>query len=372
MKVFAPVNLPDSEKQTLCETLLEEFSIPVVRITNKGEMHVPCPFGIHKDQDKNPTGSINYHKLAYKCLGCQASGSLLWFVASLRHETIVEAREWFNKTTGLNGQVMELPDLLKLFDALYAEDKKEKAPIPRYSKKVLEPWMFIHPYMTDPVEDGGRGIDEETYKHFLIGYADDYRVGANKTSERIIIPHIWNKELVGWQTRRLLDDGTPKYLNSPDFPKEQTLFNYDDTFDTVVVVESPMSVIRHYPEIPNIVSTFGASVSNEQIRLLKRFSNVVLWMDNDVAGWTAVQGSGKGRYRKEGMAEKLAPFTNVLVVDNPYNADPADLDTNWVKGLIELALPYSVWQPPKELLCHICEKIVHNGKCSEVIDRGVA
>ena len=362
MKTFAPVSLPDSEKRNLCEGLLEEFGISVVRTTSRGEMNIACPFGFHQDQLKNPTGSLNYLKLTYHCLGCQASGSLPWFVASIRNSSVEDARDWLGKTTGINGSVMDLSALLKLFDAIYVESKKEKFPIPNYSFKVLDPWMFIHPYMTDPIVEGGRGIPEETYKHFRLGYAQNYRVSGNRTSERIIIPHIWKDQLVGWQTRRLSDDGTPKYLNSPDFPKDQTLYNFDPKAKQVVVVESPMSVLRHWHEIPNMVSTFGASVTNEQIRLLQGIPEVVLWMDNDKAGWTATK-------RMESL---LSPYTNVLIVDNPYHADPADLDTIWVQGLIETALPYPVWQQPIQLLCRKCEKIVHNGKCSEVINHGIA
>ena len=355
MTAFAPATLPDSEKQALCERLLDEFGINIARITNRGEIHMPCSFGNHQDQDKNPTGSLNYQKLTYKCLGCQASGGLLWFIASFRNSSAVEAREWLGQATGTDGSIMDLPDLLRLFDAIYQNGHHEKSPIPRYSKKVLDPWLFIHPYMTDPIEEGGRGVLEETYKYFSIGYAQDYRVGENKTSERIVIPHFWDGELVGWQTRRLSNDGSPKYLNSPDFPKEQTIYNYDVEQDRAIVVESTMSVLRHWHALPEIVCTFGASVTDEQVRLLQKIPTVILWMDNDEAGWNAVQGRKIGNKRYPGLAEKLAPYTNVLIVENPYAGDPADLDTETVIGLVNNAIPYSVWQPPKIL------EVIQNG-----------
>ena len=355
MTAFAPALLPDSEKQALCEGLLDEFGINVARITNRGEIHIPCPFGMHNDQDRNPTGSLNYQKLTYKCLGCQASGGLLWFVASLRNSSAIEARDWLSKATGTDGSVMDLSDLLRLFDAIYDNGHHQKSPIPHYSKKVLDPWLFIHPYMTDPVEEQGRGIPEENYKHFSIGYAQEYRVSENKTSERIIIPHFWDGELVGWQTRRLCDDGSPKYLNSPEFPKEQTIYNYDPYQDRAIVVESTMSVLKHWHALPELVCTFGASVTDEQVRLLQKIPTVILWMDNDSAGWNAVLGRPSKGKREAGLAEKLAPYTNVLVVENPYAGDPADLDTDTVINLVQNAVPYSVWQPPKEL------EVIHHG-----------
>jgi DNA primase len=93
------------------------------------------------------------------------------------------------------------------------------------------------------------------------------------------------EQLVGWQARRL-DGGKPKYKNSPDFPKDTTLFNYDYLRDTVVIVESPMSVMRHWHHMPYVEATFGAAITNEQLRLISKHPKVILFLDNDKAGWS--------------------------------------------------------------------------------------
>ncbi len=98
-------------------------------------------------------------------------------------------------------------------------------------------------------------------------------------------------KLVGWQSRRLdSSDGTPKWLSTPEFPKDSTLFNYDEVCKAdpnfVVVCESPMSTLRHQHHLP-IVATFGAEVTDRQVRLMAEFDRVVLWMDPDNAGWRA-------------------------------------------------------------------------------------
>lgn len=357
MTTFAPALLPDVEKENLCRSLLDEFGIDVIRSMQDELIHA-CPFGSHKDQQRNPTASLNYHKLTFHCLGCGAKGGLLWFIARLRGEDQNQARQWLSKETGHDGHVMELANLLRFFDALYGEQSKDPEPIPSFSPSVLNPWRIIHPYMTDSPQDGGRGVPESTYLHFQVGYASNYSMGPGQPdSERIIIPHFWEGTLVGWQSRRLFDDGTPKYKNSPNFPKDSTLYNFPSSRDRIVLVESPLSVLRRFDSVPDMSASFGATVTDAQIRLLQSFSTVILWMDNDNAGWSAVSAIG----------EKLMAHTNVLVVENPYAADPADdLSESTIQALIDSAVPYSVWQPPTSLLCFRCQQPAHQSLCKEV------
>jgi hypothetical protein len=117
-----------------------------------------------------------------------------------------------------------------------------------------------------------------------------------------------------------------------------------------------MSVLKHCHHLP-IEGTFGASVTDRQIRLLARHERVILFMDNDKAGWRAVEGYIEGEGRKQkvisiGMVERLQPYCEVLVVQNPYAADPGDMDDETVYELARSAVPYAVWQcpEPEELL----------------------
>lgn len=319
--------LSDGEKEQLCRDLLSEFGVTKVSVQANGEMIHSCclPWGLHKNGDASPSASLNYRKLVYNCLGCQNGGSLVWFIGSCRGTSGHEARSWLFHKSPDSPDEQPLSQLLEFFDSIYEKKNSFRPkPIPHMHERVLDPWLKIHPYLTDV-----RQVPVETIRSF--------RVGWNEQSDRIVIPHFWRGGLVGWQTRRLADDGTPKYLSSPDFPGGQSLFNYEPD-RPVVVVESPMSVLRHAHHT-HFEATFGASTTDLQHVLIGNHPDIVLWMDNDKAGWKATRT----------LSEALEPFAAVKVVDSPWAADPADMDAETVRSLIDTAIPSSVWAPPDKL-----------------------
>jgi hypothetical protein len=348
--------LPDSEKQRLCQQLLDEFGVNRVKIVERtGEMRHGCilPGGEHSDQQRNPTASLNYKKLTYKCLGCNQSGGLLWFIGIMRGCSGHQARKWLSKETGTDGEVQSLAKLLDLFDSLYSQ-RQTRPDIPKMSMKILKPWLLVHPYMTDV-----RKVPEKTLYHFRVGYGEFKQPDSDVVSKRIVIPAIWDGSLVGWQTRRLFNDGTPKYLSSADFPRDQIIYNFDPKRKEAIVVEAPMSCLRHWHHIDNIEPTFGASVADKQLNHLKKHRRLVLFMDNGDAGWNAAclgTHDFKGKLTRPSMAEVLSPYCQVDVVFNPYVKfdsegrviwlDPADLDDKTTEELVDAAVPYSVWRPP--------------------------
>lgn len=339
--VFEAGLLPESEKERLCRTLLDEFGARNIRHGGEGELIHSCvlPFGLHKNGDRNPSASLNYKKLVYNCQGCENNGGLLWFIATCRGERSSQARKWLNSQTGLGGEEQSLSSLIAYFDEVYAKRPNAQAPIPHMSERVLEPWKVIHPYFTEI-----RGIPAETVMKFKAGYGlIDVKLpdGSKVKSHRVVIPHFWKGELVGWQSRRLIkSDGTPKYVSSPDFPKDVTLFNHAPRERTdVVVVESAMSVLSKDPLIP-MVATFGASVTDRQVRLLALHRRLFLWFDNDEAGWAATRS----------VAERAEPYTQVFVVPSLWAADPADMDDTTAFSLVEAAVPFHLWEQPKELI----------------------
>lgn len=312
--------------------------------------------------------------LTGNCLGCGSSGGLLWFIATCRGETSLEARRWLEQTAGLGGQVLELDAMLRFLDAIYA--RPVAVPIPSYSDRMLKAWEFRHPYLIE-----GRGISEETYERF--------RLGWDPRADRVVLPHFWQGKLVGWQTRKLPSEwrsmeveddsplihsgmaNAPKYHSSPDFPKDATIFNYAPQ-GHAVVVESMMSVLRHEQAPLHWEATFGAKVTDLQIRRLVKHGWVTLWMDNDRAGWDAVSGHREVKPTKEkpegkdavpGMAEVLAQYIPVKVVDSPWHQDAGDLPTDVAVELVNAAVPWSAWHPPKVLYCFNCKLTAHSGLC---------
>ena len=323
--------MSDEEKERLARELLFEFGATSVQKSRNGELRHSCvlPFGLHTNGDANPSADFNYQKLTYCCFGCGNAGGLLWLIGVCRGESTERARLWLESRTGVGADEQDLTSLLELFDALYSPKEQEDhyTPIPRMDERILVPWMHIHPYMTEV-----RGVPEDT----LIRYA----VGWDPQANRIVIPHFWEDSLVGWQTRRLANDGTPKYRSSPDFPKDSTLYGYDAEADEVIVVESPLSVLSKAHLGWHIEATFGALVTERQIRRIARHRKVILWMDNDEAGWRATSHLG----------EALTPYSEVWVVDSPWAADPADLDDDeYARLLKEAVIPYPLWSVPTDL-----------------------
>lgn len=338
---FEPATLPDSVKQEMCEGLLAEFNTEIVRVTTKGELICRCPMPWHNDN--SPSASLNYKKLAFNCFSCGSHGGLLWFISSCRdNSTGKQARDWVEGRVGLGqNSDFDLDALLNVLDAIFEHKSAGPDPIPVYSKDVLKPWRYIHDYLTDV-----RKIPEDTIIKMKCGWDPD--------KDRIVIPHFWKGDLVGWQSRRLRKDGTPKYLSTAEFPRDRTLYNAQNGGDELaVVVEAPMSSLRHLHHMPEIKGTFGSEVTDAQVRLLSKYPRIVLFPDPDSAGWNSVTGKWEqvGRRRKQvqvGLVERLIPYSDVRVVQNPWAADPADLDDETVQSLVDDAVPAALWQRPKK------------------------
>jgi DNA primase len=345
---FEAIALDDASRERLCRDLLAEFGVTHVKVTSRGEMIHSCclPFGRHANGDRKPSASLNYRKLTYKCLGCGGKGGILWFIAVCRGLDGPQARKWLGEQTGMDGNVMELATLLRAIDAMFEGKAVEVPTIPEYPTAILDRWEGIHPYLTDgDPESGlpGRNVPEATLKHFRVGYAPDYFMGAERASqERIVIPQFWRGKLVGWQARRIDDEDEPKYKNSVEFPKDFTIYNFDpDDPGDVVLVESPLSVLRHWHHQPGLAATFGKDLTDWQIRLLRRCRSLVYWPDPDEAGWNAA----------EYAIEHLSRYVSIRIVNSPYDVDPGDMhEDEVVDRLIGDALPWGLWKRPERLI----------------------
>lgn len=326
------LNLTDEEKRMMVLDLLEELGADNIKVVGDEIIH-SCilPFGLHANGDRNPSASFNWRKLVFHCYGCGSSGGLTWFIGCTKGISGTEARKWVRDRSEVDGEEA-LKSLIKYLDSLYDPERPETAPpIPTFNPQILAAYEGIHPYLTD-----FRKIPVDNCRHFQVGY--------DQSTNRIVLPHFWRGDLVGWQTRRLTDDGTPKYKNTPDFPKNETLFNFNglraNTPHTaqILVVESVMSVISKWHLAP-MTSTFGASVTEKQKRLLANCPVAVLWFDNDEAGWNATRDVG----------DYLVQYGSVFVVESEWAADPADLSDEDFEATWANKVPYPLWHPPEQL-----------------------
>jgi DNA primase len=276
-------------------------------------------FGMHKNGDSNPSASLNRETLLFNCFTC-GGGSIIWLVQNVLDVPREEAFALLKKhASGLVAIPVE--KFLDKLNKIFKEEEENVEEVPTYSKKILERWVGISSYLTD------RGVSEAVQKEMQTG-VDLNRTEVAKlpggpdyvTVDRVILPHFRRGELIGWVARKMTNvEGVAKYKNSKGFPRGAWLYNLDNCVDMdwVYVVESPMSVlVLKSRGIENVVATFGAKVTIEQINLLRKFSKVVIFMDGDPAGHKAT----------DTLIEGLEKFTRLEVIATPENEDAASLN----------------------------------------------
>ena len=126
-----------------------------------------------------------------------------------------------------------------------------------------------------------RGLSYETLETFEIGFS--------KVKERVVIPvRDQNFKLVGFIGRATKPEQEPRYLYNKGFKRADVLFNINNAkkYSSCIVVEGSIDAMMvHQAGFPNVVSTLGAQVSPNQIKMLKRyFDSIIIFSDNDDAG----------------------------------------------------------------------------------------
>ena len=267
-----------------------------------------CPF----HDEKTPSFTVSPSKQFYYCFGCAASGTALGFVMEYERVDFVEAVEMLAGELGLEvprtGGPQRDDGIERLHAALAAADRF-------YQKRLREAPEAIE-YLR------GRGISGATAKRFGLGYAppgwrhllDEGQAG---TPEELLRAGLVNRNesdrtydrfrgRVMFPIRdrrgrtiafggRVLDDGTPKYLNSPETPvfhKGRELYGLYEARRArhdpprLVVVEGYMDVVVLAEHgIDYAVATLGTSVGGPHIeRLFSVVHEVVFCFDGDEAG----------------------------------------------------------------------------------------
>ena len=276
----------------------------------------------HKNGDESPSASMNAESRLYSCYS-YGGGDVLWFIQEMEDVDRAGAFNILSQfvTDRWDDDRSSVLDMIK---KIMKQDDSEVA-APTYSPIILRPWAGIHPYLTNE-----RQLNLHTLQRYNVGYDEKERV--------IIFPHFWQGNLVGYQKRALTVENypktkpdknglIPKYKNSPGFPKDSSLFNFDVVQSrgtkSVVVVESVMSVLKAeswfdegHTDWGNVLCTFGGKVTNSQIDILRQFESVILFFDNDQSGWSGVTH----------LYEGLKKFCKLYTIELPEGLDLADLD----------------------------------------------
>lgn len=302
-----------------------------------------CPF----HNEKTPSFVVSPQKQIYHCFGCGVGGNVIGFLMAQDHMEFPVAVEW-------------------LADRLNIKIPKQNAQADRnesQNEKLLRinsyaQWFFENELKTSKstlAYIGKRGISEETRKKFLLGFAPDNfesltnflrskkiptefalslglirkRDQANSYYDfyrnRLVFPIRNQKgQFIGFGGRTLAADEPAKYINSPESPlynKSRELYGLFEARkqisqkDRVLIVEGYIDVLAcHQLELDYAVAPLGTSLTEDQIKILKRYSeNFYLMFDGDSAGKKAAI-----RATELCFAAKLHPKIIIL----PQNEDP--------------------------------------------------
>jgi hypothetical protein len=290
----------------------------------------PLPFGMHPNGDQNPSASFNKRKLVFNCFACGGMG-VVEFVQTVHDCSEDDAIRLIQRfaTPGEIEGVYDPASVIADIRARFAEEEWVKPQIPTFSERIVNRWKCYSAYLDE------RGVTREVQKEMRTGVdlGNKDKVGSVWLEQpRVVIPHFWKGQLVGWSKRKILaSQFDPKYKHSPGFPKSLTLYGLDqtDTDEPLVVVESPLSVLRMKSEgFTNCVATFGAAVKEDQARELRAFDRVTIAFDGDSAG---AQGAAK-------LTEMIKGHCYTKVAWLSPGTDPGDLDREALDAVLASAV----------------------------------
>ena len=342
-------------------TSLSAVIAPSVKLIKAGREHKACcPF----HAEKTPSFTVNDEKGFYHCFGCGAHGDAIRFLTDARGLPFMEAVKELAAKAG-----MEIPAV----DSKMRERAEKSAGL----HEVMEAANLWFREQLDGVEGGDarkylkeRGISDATKKKFGFGFAPDSRGKLKKALERFGIDKLVDAGLLikpddgepydrfrGRLTypikdqrgrviafsARIIGQGEPKYLNSPETPlfdKGRTLFNLDlaspasRAAKRILVVEGQMDVIAlDQAGIGEVVAPLGTALTEAQLERLWRLDPApICCFDGDSAGQKAAI---RAALR---ALPTLAPERSLRFVELPAGQDPDDVVSKGGKAAMEAVL----------------------------------
>jgi len=304
-----------------------------------------CPF----HNEKTPSFNVNAELGFYKCFGCGKSGDAITFVREIEHLDFVGAVEMLANKAGIQLRYTNENEGVHRKKRSELTDAVEKA-VDWYHERLMSSPDAAHArgYLRS------RGLTGDQVRKFKIGWAPDdwdqlyqsIRVKqeifvssglgfvnkANRVQDhfraRVLFPiHDVNGAAVGFGGRVMPDGDGPKYKNSFDstiYNKSRLLYGLHLAKDEIVRMDESI-VCEGYTDvigfadvgIERSVATCGTSLTEDHIRMLKRFGRrIVLAFDADAAG----QAAAERIYEWERALE-----VDVAVAKLPDGVDPADL-----------------------------------------------
>jgi DNA primase len=307
-----------------------------------------CPF----HNEKSPSFTVSPVKEIYKCFGCGRSGNTISFLMEHEKYSYAEALRWlaarYNVEIEEKEQSPEVRQQQQVAESLYI--------INGFAQKYFSEVLF----QSEEGQDIGlsylkeRGFNEEIMRKFQLGYSPDQRdvfaraaLAAQYNLEylqksglvvvrderpmdnyrgRIIFPiHNQTGKIIGFGARIIKsNDRAPKYINTPEneiYVKSKILYGSYlarqaiDRQDECLLVEGYTDVISlHQAGIENVVASGGTSLTIDQLRLIKKYTNhLTIIYDGDGAGIKAAL---------RGLDMALEESLDVKLVLIPDKEDP--------------------------------------------------
>ena len=286
-----------------------------VRLQKKGSTYFGlCPF----HNEKTGSFSVSPGKQMYYCFGCGAGGNVFTFLMQYENFTFGEAMQQLADRVGI-----ELPQ-----QEMTSAQKREADKRARLLEINKEAAMYFYRLLRSPRGQNAyqyfkkRELSDETMQRFGLGYSDQYsddlyrylrskgyddqilketglvtidevRGGHDKFWNRAMFPIMDAHNRVIGFGGRVMGDGEPKYLNSPEtkiFDKSRNLYGLNIARSTrknqLLLCEGYMDVIAlHQAGFDNAVASLGTALTSGHANLLKRYTKeVYLTYDSDGAG----------------------------------------------------------------------------------------
>ena len=323
-----------------------------------------CPF----HNEKTPSFTVSPSKELYKCFGCGRSGNTVSFVMEHEKYSYPEALRWLANKYGIEieetFQSDEQRQQMQAADSLYIINQFAQ----QFFSKVL--------FDTEEGQEIGlayfkeRGFREEVIRKFQLGYSPEQRdaftkeaiakqynpelliksgLVANRNEQlqdnyrgRVIFPvHNHSGKVLGFGARILKsNDKAPKYINTPEneiYIKSKILYGSYfarqaiDKADECLLVEGYTDVLSlHQAGIENVVASGGTSLTPDQLRLIRKYTNnLTIIYDGDAAGVKAAL-RGLDLALEEGLNVKLVLIPDKDDPDSYVNKVGASAFTDFI------------------------------------------
>ena len=312
MEMFYPEEIIEEVRQ---RNDIVDIISSYVKLKKTGSNYMGlCPF----HSEKSPSFSVSGSKQMYHCFGCGVGGNVFTFVMEYENYSFVEAVQYLADRSGV-----QLPKVEMTPEAKRQADIRNR--ILEVNKEAAKYYVYqLHTKQGQKALDylKGRELSDDTILKFGLGFSNKYsddlyqymkkkgfddsllketglftmdeKRGVNdKFWNRVMFPIMdMNSKVIGFGGR-VMGDGKPKYLNSPEtkaFDKSRNLYGLhlarQASSRSMILCEGYMDVIAmHQAGFSNAVASLGTAFTGLQANLLKRFADEVLLLyDSDEAG----------------------------------------------------------------------------------------